>query len=182
MESILLMKSIPLVIISLIIAFIWFISRWNNNKQLHTGSIQRYFYGRKDSVMTNAEKNFYYKLTSVCQEKYYVFPQIHLSALLYNQTKNKYRKLAFQRINRTSVDFVLARKDTLETIYAIELDDSTHDSTIRQARDRGVDEMLANAHITLVRFRNATNISDDAIINALADARQARSAPKQSVI
>lgn len=122
--------------------------------------------------MTDAEKQFYHRLIAVCQEKYYIFPQIHLSALLYNQTKNRYRKVAFQRINRTSVDFVLAQKDTLQTVYAIELDDITHDSAIRQARDKGVNEMLSQANITLVRFRNVTNISDEEIINTLADARQ----------
>ncbi len=59
-----------------------------------------FIYGPKEAIMTNAEMNFYHRLERIAQDKYYIFPQIHLSALLTNHTKGRYWKAAFQRINR----------------------------------------------------------------------------------
>ncbi len=134
---------------------------------------ERYFYRRKDYIMTAAEGAFFRRLENICADKYYVFPQIHLSALLSNNTKGKYWKAAFQRINRTSVDYVLVNKETLRTAYAVELDDSTHDRPERQARDEGVEDMLGSAGIVLVRFRNAANMSDDEIIKKFTEEKGA---------
>src|SRR5690606_9775439 len=70
-------------------------------------AVRRYFYSRKDHLMTDTEWRFYERLTQIAADRYYVFPQIHLSSLLKNEARGKYYKLAFQRINRWSVDFVL---------------------------------------------------------------------------
>lgn len=122
-----------------------------------------YVYARKGAVMTAAEAAFYHRLLSVAGDRYYVFPQIHLSALLTNQTKGRYWKAAFQRINRTSVDYVLCDKQTMRAVYAVELDDSTHDTAKRRASDAGVEKMFADVDLPLVRFRDAASVTDDAI-------------------
>src|SRR5476651_938692 len=77
-----------------------------------------YQYSRKESIMTKAESAFYQRLMSVAGDRYFIFPQVHLSALLNNQTKGHYWKAAFQRSNRTSVDYILCDKETMKTIYA----------------------------------------------------------------
>lgn len=78
--------------------------------------------------------------------------------------------MAFQRINRTSVDYVLCDKTTLEPVYAVELDDRTHDTGKRRARDTGVEQMLGSVGIPLVRFRNAESMTDDQIAEAFQKA------------
>ena len=78
---------------------------------------RNFLYSRKEALMTDAETRFFHRLQRVSEGKYYVFPQIHLSALLKNETKGRYWKAAFQRINRTSVDYVLAHKDSLQVAY-----------------------------------------------------------------
>lgn len=123
----------------------------------------QYFYGRKPMIMSEAETSFYHRLESVVDGRYYIFPQIHLSALLINQTKGRYWKAAFQRINRTSVDYVLCDKQTMSPVYAVELDDSTHDSENRKARDAGVEKMLRDVGLPLLRFRNVEAMTDDQI-------------------
>lgn len=119
-----------------------------------------YEYSRKESVMTAAEAAFYRRLLLVAGDRYFIFPQVHLSSLLINQTKGRYWKAAFQRINRTSVDYVLCDKDSMKAIYAVELDDKTHDTFKRRARDTGVEVMLSSVGLPLVRFRDVDNLTD----------------------
>ena len=123
-----------------------------------------YYSGRSEAVMTNAEIRFFKRLEGIVAGKYYVFPQVHLSSLMVNKTVGRYQKLAYQRLLRRSVDYVLADKHSLKTMYAVELDDWSHDSAKRQARDRMVEDMLTKVDITLVRFRDADTLSDDQII------------------
>src|SRR5690606_8722626 len=115
--------------------------------------------------MTDTEWRFYERLTQIAGDRYYVFPQIHLSSLLKNETRGKYYKLAFQRINRRSVDFVLCDLKTRKPVYAVELDDWSHDLAKRKARDEIVQEMLDQAGIPLVRFRDVNKLSDEDIVN-----------------
>ena len=123
----------------------------------------QYLYRRKPSLMSEAEASFYRRLESVVNGRYYIFPQIHLSALLVNQTKGRYWKAAFQRINRTSVDYVLCDKQTMSPVYAVELDDRTHDTPSRRDRDTGVEKMLKGVGLPLLRFRDVASMTDDQI-------------------
>lgn len=133
-------------------------------------SATEYHYARKDAVMTRAEAVFYDKLLGIAGDRYYIFPQIHLSSLLINQTKGRYWKAAFQRINRTSVDYVLCDKQTMRPVYAVELDEATHDTAKRRARDEGVNRMFQSVNLPLVRFRNVGNLTDQQIIDRFTDA------------
>src|SRR4051812_48724046 len=47
-----------------------------------------YSYGRKDFLMTKAENDFFGVLKELLQERYQIFPQVHLSAVL-DETKVK---------------------------------------------------------------------------------------------
>lgn len=156
----------------IIIAVGVFIAAKSANKP-ENGSEQRYFYSKKDAMMTSAETAFYKRLVGITAGKYVVFPQIHLSALMKNETKGKYWKAAFQRINRTSVDYVLADPESLKVVYAVELDDWSHDSAKRKARDNGVAQMLKAVGIPLVRFRNVSTMSDEDIISRFSEAHNA---------
>lgn len=124
-----------------------------------------YRYVRKDYVMTSAEASFYRRLEKVMGEHYYVFPQVHLSSLAINKTQGKYHKLGYQRINRRSVDYVLADKNNLKAVYAVELDDRTHDTAKGKNIDALKTEVLSQIGLPLIRFRNVNNLSDSVISN-----------------
>ena len=130
----------------------------------------KYSYSAKDSVMTRAETEFFKKLHLAVNERYLVFPQVHLSALLDHKIKGQDWGIAFRHINGKSVDFVLCDKITLRPAYAIELDDFTHDRHDRVERDVEVDRIFNEARLPLVRFKKV-NVSSDEIIQALANAR-----------
>lgn len=131
----------------------------------------KYCYTAKSSMMTKTESEFFIKLDRIVSDKYYVFPQVHLSAILDHRVNGQGRKYAFSHINSKSVDYVLTNKDTLRPTYAIELDDSTHDRTDRHKRDLEVERIFKGANLPLLRFRNK-NVTQDEIINQLEKANK----------
>ena len=130
-----------------------------------------YSYTAKSLMMTRTESEFFSKLDRVVNERYHVFPQVHLSALLDHKVKGQDWKFAFRHINGKSVDFVLCDKETLRPTYAIELDDLTHEQSDRRKRDAEVERIFKEANLPLVRFKNK-NVSETEIIQALSGARK----------
>lgn len=130
-----------------------------------------YSYTAKSLMMTRAESEFLVKLEDVVRERYYVFPQVHLSALLDHKVKGQDWKFAFRHINGKSVDFVLCDRETLRPAYAIELDDLTHEQSDRRKRDLEVERIFKEANLPLVRFTNK-EVSESEIIQALSHGRK----------
>ncbi len=131
-----------------------------------------YKYTAKPSLMTPAEMTFFRQLELAVNERYLVFPQVHLSALLDHRVKGQDWKFAFRHVNGKSVDYVLCDRETLQPAYAIELDDHTHDRKDRIHRDTEVERIFEEAQIPLVRFRDIAKISKDSIIQSLIEARK----------
>lgn len=130
----------------------------------------KYSYLAKGLVMSRTEAEFFKRLNLIVNERYFVFPQVHLSALFDHRVKGQDWRIAFRHINGKSVDFVLCDKVTLQPVYAIELDDSTHNRRDRVERDLEVERIFREAQLPLVRFTNA-NVTADKIIQALTNAR-----------
>jgi len=131
----------------------------------------KYSYYAKDSIMTRAETEVFKTLYSAVNERYLVFPQVHLSALLDHRIKGQDWRIAFRHINGKSVDFVLCDKLTLRPTYALELDDFTHNQRDRVERDIEVERIFKEARLPLIRFKNADATSDE-IIQALISAKK----------
>jgi len=129
-----------------------------------------YSYSAKPLIMTYTEAQFFAKLNAAVEERYFVFPQVHLSALLDHRVKGQDWRIAFRHINGKSVDYVLCDKATLRPVYAIELDDATHSQRDRIKRDTEVERIFAEAQLPLVRFKNK-DASGEEIIKALMSAR-----------
>lgn len=127
-------------------------------------------YTAKDCFMTATEKDFFQKLYKVAGEKYYIFPQAHLSSILNHKVTGQPWKGAFSHINGKSVDYVLCDKTTLKPVYGVELDDYTHEYSNRQERDKEVERMFQCANIPLVRFSSA-NVSEEEIENKFIESR-----------
>ena len=157
-----------LVIIALLVIVIAIASKLSktSNQTRKVFKNNTYSYAAKDLLMSRTETEFFVKLERTVSERYYVFPQVHLSALLSPQAQGKNWLYAFRHINGKSVDYVLCDKQTLRPTYAIELDDYTHDRADRRKRDAEVERIFEEAELPLVRFRNK-NVSEAEIIKAL---------------
>ena|ERR1039457_4454564 len=114
----------------------------------------RFEYRRKDCVMSNAEQECYHALVSEMGPDYYFFPQMHLDAIVQPTDSRKDRFYAFRHINQKSVDFVACDKKQLRLLFAIELNDKTHNQPKRIERDREVERILHGAGIPLIRIEN----------------------------
>lgn len=132
---------------------------------------REYNFVRRDYIMTPAEAKLFRRLETIAGDRYYAFPQVHLSSLLDHRVRNGQSwKGALSKIQRKSVDFVLVDKVGLKTMYAVELDDRTHDRPDRQERDDMVARCLLDADIPLVRLRKIDAMSDDDIESAFRSA------------
>lgn len=130
-----------------------------------------YHYQHKDFLVTYTENDFFKILVGVVGEKYYVFPQIHLSSIVDHKVPNGQSwKGALSKIDRKSVDYVLCEKDHLRPVLAIELDDKTHDRADRAARDEFVERVLEEAKVPLVRLRDYNILSEGDVRQKILEA------------
>ncbi len=113
----------------------------------------KYPYSKKDYLLSKAETSFFRVLEQAIGNKYYIFPQVHLSDLVYvKSSRGEYYKY-FNKIDRKSVDFVLAEKNNLTPVLAIELDDNSHNYKNRIDRDNFVEDVFKNAGVPLLRIK-----------------------------
>lgn len=130
---------------------------YKNRSVSTTGKKQKYLYQAKKHLMTNAEEKCFNTLCNTFGSKFWIIPQIHLSALLDHRIKGQNWKHAFNHINGKSVDFVLLDKKTLQPICAVELDDRTHQQSERIKRDLEVEQIFDQANLPLVRLPKTPN-------------------------
>jgi len=128
----------------------------------------------KKSLMTNTEEGFYKFLYEAFQAEYFIFPQVHLSALVSSKDSGKRSWSAFLHINGKSVDYVLCDRETLMPVCAIELDDWTHSWKSRVKRDREVERILSEAGMPLVRIKDPKNVNLEGFYDYLSRARAKR--------
>jgi hypothetical protein len=161
------------IILGLIVITLFLVSALStsSSKRRKVFKNDTYSYTAKPLIMTKTESEFFIKLDRAVYERYYVFPQVHLSALLDHRVKGQEWKYAFSHINGKSVDYVLCDRTTLRPTYAIELDDYTHDQADRRRRDKEVERIFAEARLPLVRFKNR-DVSESEIIQTLTKTKK----------
>jgi len=116
--------------------------------------VKIYQYRRKEYLISKAEHEFFNILTENLGDKYFVFPQIHLSTFLDNKVVGQDWHGALRHIDEKSVDFVICDKVYIKPLLAIEVDDKSHDRSDRRARDIEVEGILKEAGFPLLRFEN----------------------------
>ena len=159
------------ILLGLVVVALFALKAWasslNHKRKIFKNNT--YAYIAKDIPMTRVEAEFFVKLSRTVEERYYVFPQMHLSAILQSNVSVNDENYAFRHINGKSVDYVLCDKQTLRPTYAIELDDYTHNQAARRKRDAEVERIFKEADLPLVRFKNK-DVSEAAIIQSLKNA------------
>lgn len=129
-----------------------------------------YHYFAKSHIMTQRESEFFKQLNEMLGSKWYIIPQVHLSALLNHKVKGQNWNAAFKHINGKSVDYVLLSKETMKPVCAIELDDFSHYRDDRIERDMEVERIFSSAKIPLARLCKPEEMSRQEIVNAISQA------------
>lgn len=101
----------------------------------------------KDELLTHNEQRFYRDLQNTFGERYYIFSQVSLSALLRTNEEQKdlYEKHAY--ISKFYFDFVLSTKEHFRPVLIIELNDKSHGHYKRKVRDAYFSTMLESVNI-----------------------------------
>lgn len=160
---------ILIVIIAALSGIYMFVSFKNsNNVDNDKFKKTNYRYFAKNYIMTQRESSFFKLLNDVLGTKWYIVPQVHLSALLNHKVNGQNWNAAFRHINGKSVDFVLLSKESMKPVCAIELDDASHERSDRMARDEEVERIFKQAKIPLARFRKVEDPSRQDIADAIA--------------
>jgi hypothetical protein len=103
------------------------------------------------AVMTPNEKEFYTRLKGALPD-FEVIPQVAMSALLdvsLPEMHPDYWKMR-KEFSQKTVDYVVCRKDSMDVVLVVELDDRTHD--VKQDKDAARDAMLAKAGVKTIRW------------------------------
>lgn len=127
-------------VVFLLILVLWWIYRKKN-----------YYPYKARHLLTKREYRFYLLLREVADEYHCIIcPKVGVKDLLSVTDKKQYMKY-FYKIAQKHVDFVICDRD-LYVLFAIELDDSTHETRDARKRDHLKDKAFAAAGIPLKRI------------------------------
>ena len=107
-------------------------------------------YHARGFLLTKAEAIFYHLLRDMVKGHLVIFPHVALRDLVTIVDRSDYFTY-YNKIDRKQMDFVLCDPGTLQPIFVIELDDSSHNRPDRMLRDAFVEVVLESAKIPLVR-------------------------------
>ncbi|MGF1863501.1 DUF2726 domain-containing protein [Photobacterium profundum] len=104
------------------------------------------------TLFTPAERSFYGVLENVLTDDFVLFGKVRVADVIKPKqglSKKVWGSL-FNKISRKHFDFVICDKKYLTVICAVELNDSSHDKTDRENRDKFLADAMYSAGIPLV--------------------------------
>jgi hypothetical protein len=123
-------------------------------------SLDQFPFKLRDDFLSPAERNFYLILKSVVASWAVVCPKVKLSDLFYATSRNMAERQSYaNKIDRKHVDFLLCSLVDAMPVCGIELDDQSHNSSQRHARDVFVDGVFKAAGLPLVRVQVRSSYS-----------------------
>ena len=121
-------------------------------------------YQKLGALFSPAERSFFGVLNLAVGNDVVVFGKVRVADVIAPQKgmKRSEWQRAFNKISGKHFDFVLCKKDDLSVLCVIELDDGSHHSRRRAARDSFLESACRSAGIPLARFpaRSAYNVDD----------------------
>jgi hypothetical protein len=111
-------------------------------------------YQKEPGLFTAAERSFFSVLAPALGDQFRVFGKVRLADIIKVKPglSGGARQQAFNRIQSKHLDFVVCDPSDLSVQFVVELDDSTHQQSKRQARDEFLDKALAAAGVPIFHF------------------------------
>jgi predicted RNA-binding Zn-ribbon protein involved in translation (DUF1610 family) len=110
---------------------------------------EEYPYRQREDFLSAGEYSFYMVLNSILGDLLVACPKVALKEIFFVSRPEDFYS-AFNRINRKHVDFVICIAKTMKPVFAIELDDRSHNRPDRMERDEFVDKVFRVAGLPLV--------------------------------
>jgi len=122
-------------------------------------------YTKRQSLLTAEELRFYNVLRDCINGKAEIFVQVRLADIFtvkkMGDKKEEHGHL--NRIKAKSIDFVICDNQSLRFLFAIELDDKTHNRRSRQERDTFVNKLFEDNNLPLLRIQTQSNYNTESI-------------------
>lgn len=113
-----------------------------------------YQYTKKPYLLRKDENDFLKILEQILSNRYYIFPQVHISSIVEHKIKGQSFKGALSHIDRKSIDYLVCDKQYISPILGIELDGSSHDREDRIERDIEVERIFKDIDLPLLRINS----------------------------
>lgn len=131
---------------------------YNTNNEINSDYIRKEnFPYRKKYLLTKNELEFYKCLKIIADElNLCVLSKIRLADLIeiYGHKNNSEYFKYFGKIKAKHIDFALAKKENLEIILLIELDDFSHNRQDRKLRDEFIDEICKQCNYKILHTQD----------------------------
>ena len=108
-------------------------------------------YRLRDDFLSPAEASFFHVIKSILGNSNAICCKVSLADIFFVVRPNE-NKSAFNRINRKHVDFLICDPRTMHPLFAVELDDSSHNRPDRIERDAFVDSVFEAAELPLLHI------------------------------
>lgn len=119
-------------------------------------------------ILTKNEYIFYNELKKIAEEMGWIIcPKVGLKELFEVTTKEGYMT-HFGRISQKHVDFIICKND-LKPIFAIELDDNSHNTDKAKQSDAFKNEIFKKSSVKLVRIKACREYSKEYIMRNLVE-------------
>lgn len=134
-------------------------------KRRQAEAIDRFKYRPRKHLMVGTEKQCFQMLNDLFGQKFYIIPQVSLSALLSHKVGVQDRYAAYRFIDHKSVDFVLCNKRTLRPICAVKLEDGVQNDAKEPGSDpRDMKKFFRSAHIPFIYLTKTQRLTPEHII------------------
>lgn len=126
-------------------------------------------YQKEPVLFTPAERSFLGVLEPTLGDQFRVLGKVRLADVIKVTPglSGSARQQAFNRIQSKHLDFVVCDPSDLSVQFVVELDDSSHQQSRRQARDEFLDKALAAAGVPVFHFPVKRNYSVQDIRGAI---------------
>lgn len=136
-----------------------------NARQRRSEAMSRCRYRPKKNLMVGAERQCFQLLNDIFGQRFYIIPQVSLSALLNHKVGSQNRYEAYSFIENKTVDFVFCNKRTLRPVCAVKLDDGSNKSDHSLGSDpKDMEKFFQSAHLPFVRITKPNKLDRETII------------------
>ena len=151
--------------------------RYDEEPEYSASQVRVYPYRVRDHFLSAAEQSFYQVLLTVLEGRAAVCPKVRLWDIFYVARPHEHRG-AQGHIDRKHVDFLVCHPTTMQPLFGIELDDSSHQLPNRQQRDADVEAVFETAGLPLVRIPVRRSYNTQELLKQLEPHLPAVSAPQ----
>ena len=116
-------------------------------------------FSKNTSLLTKTELNFYNTLKLCIEQNEIICTKVRIADFV-TVKQNKIYYENFNKISRKHIDFLICN-EKFETLYAIELDDPSHEH--QTERDMFVNELYRSINLPILRIKTSNSYNTDTI-------------------